>query len=205
MTARRILGLVLLIVLVVAGVYAYKRWKGGDSLGNGNVTCVTGCDTPEEKAQFAKQNAGETADGNSDHKDLRNEHHADPLSGGGPQDVSNPVPGAATNQVPTRSGQLGADLKADLHNDEDRLRREEDRLRSRPTSEMNGAMPVSDSQGVNVTNGMRFGGTGTYSWYRQGNLTWRIDSSTGRTCIDFATLEEWRKQIVSSHGCGRNA
>jgi len=64
---------------------------------------------------------------------------------------------------------------------------------------------MTDSQSANAPNGMRFGGTGTYQWYRQGNLTWRIDTASGRSCIIYATLEEWRKQIVYSHGCGRNA
>jgi hypothetical protein len=66
-------------------------------------------------------------------------------------------------------------------------------------------LPTSDSQSPNAPNGMRFGGSGNYQWYRQGNLTWRIDTASGRSCIIYATMEEWRKQIVYSHGCGRNA
>jgi hypothetical protein len=61
--------------------------------------------------------------------------------------------------------------------------------------------PASDSISPNPVNGMAFGGSGRYQWFRQGNLTWRIDTTDGTTCIDFATLEEWKKPIVSSHGC----
>jgi hypothetical protein len=78
-----------------------------------------------------------------------------------------------------------------------------------PTTVRPGAMPAGmparDSEPPNAPNDMRFAGSGTYQWYRQGNLTWRIDTTTGRSCIIYATMEEWRKQIVMSHGCGRTA
>ncbi len=66
------------------------------------------------------------------------------------------------------------------------------------------AAPPSDSIAPNPANGMAFGGNGKYQWYRQGNLTWRIDTTNGTSCIDFATMEEWHKPIVSSHGCGNS-
>ncbi|HEY0307227.1 MAG TPA: hypothetical protein VGB94_03645 [Acidobacteriaceae bacterium] len=46
-----------------------------------------------------------------------------------------------------------------------------------------------------------FAGKGRYQLYRQGNLTWRLDTDSGHTCILFATNEEWRNPRVSSHGC----
>lgn len=61
--------------------------------------------------------------------------------------------------------------------------------------------PASDSQTPNAPNGMAFSGSGQYQVYRQGNLTWRINTADGSTCILFATNEEWRKPIVYSHGC----
>jgi len=67
-----------------------------------------------------------------------------------------------------------------------------------------GPIPVSDTISPNAPNGMAFGGTGKFQWYRQGNLTWRIDTSSGSSCIAFATMEEWRKSIVISHGCGNS-
>ena len=65
--------------------------------------------------------------------------------------------------------------------------------------------PVADTVTPNPPNGMVFAGTGSYQWYRQGNLTWRVNTTTGSSCIVYATMEEWRKPIVMSHGCGRNA
>jgi hypothetical protein len=47
---------------------------------------------------------------------------------------------------------------------------------------------------------MVYGGTGRYQWYRQGNLTWRVNTETGQACIMFATDEEQRKPRVYQHG-----
>ncbi len=60
----------------------------------------------------------------------------------------------------------------------------------------------NDTIAPNPPNGLAFAGTGPYQWYRQGDLTWRIDSKSGASCIDYATMEEWSKPIVYSHGCG---
>jgi hypothetical protein len=62
--------------------------------------------------------------------------------------------------------------------------------------------PASDTISPNPPNGMTFSGTGRYQLYRQGNITWRLDTDTGRTCIIFATNEEWKKPQVYRAGCG---
>jgi hypothetical protein len=63
------------------------------------------------------------------------------------------------------------------------------------------AVPTGDSIPPNPANGKIFAGTGKFQIYRQGNLTWRVNTETGQSCILFATEEEWRKAIVYSHGC----
>jgi len=68
----------------------------------------------------------------------------------------------------------------------------------------NMAAPASDSIGPNPSNGVAFAGTGKFQVYRQGNLTWRVNTESGESCILFATEEEWRRQIVYSHGCASN-
>jgi hypothetical protein len=65
-----------------------------------------------------------------------------------------------------------------------------------------GAAPGADTISPNPPNGMVFSGTGHYQLYRQGNLTWRLNTDTGQTCILFATDEEWRKANVYRDGCG---
>lgn len=62
-------------------------------------------------------------------------------------------------------------------------------------------MPSTDSQSPNAPEGMHFSGTGKYQVYRQGNLTWRVNTESGESCILFATEEEWRKPLVFNHGC----
>ncbi len=59
----------------------------------------------------------------------------------------------------------------------------------------------NDSQPPENPDGMRFGGNGAYQWYRQGNLTYRVDSRSGRSCIAYATMEEWRNPRVYRHAC----
>src|ERR1700722_6308963 len=46
--------------------------------------------------------------------------------------------------------------------------------------------------------GWHFPVPGTISIYRQGNLTWRLNTDTEQTCILFATDEEWKKAKVLS-------
>jgi cytoskeletal protein RodZ len=67
-----------------------------------------------------------------------------------------------------------------------------------------GAVPASDTISPNPPNGMTFAGSGRYQLYRQGNITWRLDTETGRSCVIFATDEEWRKPRVYRAGCGKN-
>ena len=70
---------------------------------------------------------------------------------------------------------------------------------SEPTS---GDLPTVDTLSPNAPAGMAFGGSGKFQWYRQGNLTWRINTQSGSSCIAFATMDEWQKPIVYQHGCG---
>ena len=63
------------------------------------------------------------------------------------------------------------------------------------------AVPVTDTIPPNPPNGMIFSGSGPFQLYRQGNLTWRVDTGSGRSCILFATDAEWRKPRVYQRGC----
>jgi len=61
---------------------------------------------------------------------------------------------------------------------------------------------AGDTISPNPPNGMVFSGSGKYQLYRQGNLTWRLNTDTGQSCILFATDEEWRKPRVIRAACG---
>jgi hypothetical protein len=62
-------------------------------------------------------------------------------------------------------------------------------------------VPATDSIAPNPANGAAYAGTGKFQVYRQGNLTWRVDTESGTTCILFATMEEWKKAVVYRHAC----
>jgi cytoskeletal protein RodZ len=64
------------------------------------------------------------------------------------------------------------------------------------------APPATDSIPRIPPNGMVFAGTGKYQLYRQGDITWRLNTDTGQSCILFATDREWRNPRVFQHGCG---
>jgi len=194
----KIFWFLIFIALCVSGYFMYDHYHQEKQMGNGDVTWVTGQPSPEEHARFLKENAGETADGQSERKVHTASQDATAAATGttevgpatataGAKDstagvttvapAATPAPAAvqATGAYTVGSGATPANL------------------------------PTSDSVPPNPANGARFTGTGTYQWYRQGNLTWRVDTASGRSCIDYATMEEWRKPIVSSHGCGRGA
>ncbi len=61
--------------------------------------------------------------------------------------------------------------------------------------------PAADTIDRNPPNGMVFAGTGRYQVYRQGDLTWRLNTESGQACIIFATDSEWRKARVYRNGC----
>ncbi len=60
---------------------------------------------------------------------------------------------------------------------------------------------VSDTIPRNPPNGMLFTGSGKYQLYRQGDITWRLNTDTGWACVLFATDAQWRKTRVYQNGC----
>ncbi len=192
----RILGFIIAVVIVVGGWYAYQHYKQDKALDSGAVTCI-GCMTPDQKAAFDKEDHGETADGQSEHKNETARQAA--IEAGTPaqmprQDVAQ---GTARDPLPLRTG---ATVGQDARKDDASL---SSHFGGNDTATIQAGAPAYDTAAPNAPNGMRLGGSGMYQWYRQGNLTWRVDTASGRSCIVYATMEEWRKQIVMSHGCGR--
>jgi len=61
--------------------------------------------------------------------------------------------------------------------------------------------PASDTIARNPPNGMLFTGSGKYQLYRQGDITWRLNTDTGWACVLLATDGQWRKTRVYQNGC----
>jgi len=197
----KIFWFLILVVLCVGGYFMYDHYRQEKMMESGDVTWDSGQPSPEEHARFLKENAGETPDGQSEHKIHTASEDATAAATGtgvvgpaartdGTAVVTTPpaaTPAANTPGVPeSRTEKVLGEIG----------------LGSSPKP---ANLPTSDSVPPNPTNGARFSGSGTYQWYRQGNLTWRVDTASGHSCIEYATMEEWRKPIVSSHGCGRGA
>jgi hypothetical protein len=62
--------------------------------------------------------------------------------------------------------------------------------------------PAADSILRNPPSGTVFAGKGKFQLYRQGDITWRLDTDSGAACILFATDAQWSRPQVYSHGCG---
>ncbi len=70
--------------------------------------------------------------------------------------------------------------------------------------QMDGALatpPQADTNSRNPPNGMIFAGRGKYQLYRQGDITWRLNTDTGQACILFATDAAWSQPRVYQQGC----
>jgi hypothetical protein len=63
------------------------------------------------------------------------------------------------------------------------------------------ALPRADSLPRNPPNGMLYAGSGKYQLYRQGDITWRLDTDTGWACVLFATDTQWARPRVYREGC----
>ncbi len=61
--------------------------------------------------------------------------------------------------------------------------------------------PATDTLAPDAPNRAAFRGSGRFQVYRQGDLTWRVNTDTGNTCVLFATLNEWRKPLVYRNAC----
>ena len=70
------------------------------------------------------------------------------------------------------------------------------------SSENVASVPTTDTISRNPPNRTLISGTGRFQLYRQGDITWRMDTATGQACVLFATQAMWRKTLVYEHGCG---
>ena len=231
---KRIFWICIFALVLVGGWYAWKQYNANKVDTDGAVRCVQNCDTPEQKARFARENSGDSPDGNSEHKDRSAAQSAADIAAGfpagtGPVSSNDPSQPPQPNQAyndqaqpvvvpegqrsasanfygprPFKNNSVTANPMSSMTNNAPENNMNYDN-RNVPMAAAPVGLPLRDSQSANNPNDLHFGGTGAYQWYRQGNLTWRVDTATGRSCIVYATMEEWQKQIVYSHGCGRNA
>ncbi|HEV2644784.1 MAG TPA: hypothetical protein VGU46_00310 [Acidobacteriaceae bacterium] len=63
------------------------------------------------------------------------------------------------------------------------------------------SLPTSGPLSRNPSGSVVTVGTGKFQLYRQGDLTFRLNTETGQACVLFATDAQWRKPLVYDHGC----
>jgi len=63
------------------------------------------------------------------------------------------------------------------------------------------ALPSSETLPLTPPSGIVTAGSGRFQLYRQGDLTFRLNTDTGQACVLFATEIQWRKPLVYDHGC----
>lgn len=218
---KRVFGILLLLVICVSVFFWWKGRVRDKALNDGEFTC-DGCMSPERKEAFLKENSGEDAEGQLEHKSTR---HNELLEDKGvkttttvatstaPVSTATTTPAAATTTTttvgtttyPAATPAAPVASSVTYSGPTTPVATTTTSVSTTSAKTPVGAPPAYDTIAPNAPNGAIFTGSGAYQWYRQGNLTWRVDSRTGRSCIVFATDEEWRKERVMSHGCGKSA
>jgi hypothetical protein len=75
---------------------------------------------------------------------------------------------------------------------------------SRQRPDIVATLPASERITRNPPSGLVAAGTGKFELYRQGDLTFRLNTETGEACVLFATEAQWRKALVYEHGCANH-
>ncbi len=205
--------ILIVAILCFLGWFGWRQWQLHNEtaqLNSGDIVCPD-CPQGDAKARFDKENSGDTSDGNSEHKDESARvagREADLGTGSGATGTSSMVPPSQTTtfaapssspagMTPARPAATTLPVVP---------------MAGQPVALANSAgvpapveVPAHDSEPANAPNGMRFAGAGTYQWYRQGDLTYRIDTATGKSCVLYATKRQWRDPLVYNNGCGKTS
>jgi len=187
---------VLIVLVIVVGYLVWNRNRG-NVFGDGAITEQNTSSSNDQSAM----NSGVTTDPNG------NEVHPTPSRSDDPGTI-NTVPvgssGAQNTAAPSTPGSptMGTPMAANTPAPAPSPVSAPGGLAARsPVLGPAAPPPTMDTIAPNPPNRVAFGGTGKYMWYRQGDLTWRVNSDTGASCIAFATMQQWARPIVYQNGC----
>jgi hypothetical protein len=62
--------------------------------------------------------------------------------------------------------------------------------------------PAANALNPHPPSGFVTPATQKFALYRQGDLTYRLNTQSGQACVLFASEDLWRKPLVYQHGCG---
>jgi len=177
--AKRIVVIIAVVAVAAIGVFWYWQRAKQRALGSGKVyvkTPAPGQSPDQTKDQSAWSTAA--AAGNS----------TPPQSD---DSASQAAPAAASTQPAPKPS---AAVEKTVHAAQ----------AAQPMTQPRGAVevPATDTIPRNPPSGLIFAGSGKYQLYRQGDITWRLDTDNGRACIIFATDNQWSRVRVWDQGCG---
>jgi len=193
---RRIFIIALLVALVLIVGYVVWNHNRGNVFGDGAIVEHN----PASSSDQTAMNSGTTTDldGNTD-------IHPTPSRSDDPGTINTvPVGSTGTTQntpAPTSSPTMGTPMSSTPTPAPSPLSAPGGLPQRTPVLGPGAPPPASDTIPPNPPNHVAFGGTGKYMWYRQGDITWRVNSDTGMSCVAFATMQEWARAIVFQNGC----
>ncbi len=211
----RIITIVVVVLLVVAGIWWWRTYHSGTiydgtvtrrdaAMENGTTTLENGQNLGEAHPTPSRSDAPGTINGDpirpapSEVGTQTTPVTQDPYGKPGPYAASGPYAQTGPN---TPAPPVGTYTQPQPQtNPANPYQPNRPQVSYSPTTPVYPA-PQTDSQSPNSPNGLRFGGSGSFQWYRQGNLTFRVDTQNGASCIVYATMEEWRKPWVYRNGC----
>jgi hypothetical protein len=170
---------IVILLVVLAGLYlGYHFWQlhhpsATTEAQNGDYTCA-GCMNSQQTAAFNKENPG------------GDDSSSATVPAMAPTGTSAVVPASRPSIFAKPAGTPTSTATAS----------------SLPSASTVAPSGPADSESSDAPNGVRFAGSGNYQWYRQGDVTYRIDTTTGKSCIIYATKREWRDPLVYNNGCG---
>ena len=189
---RRIFTIILAVVVICLLIWVWKTHNTSNVFGDGAIVEHNSNSSNDQSAM----NNGVTTDldGNTEahptpsRSDDPGTINTVPVGSTGTQSSSTPTMGTPMTQTPTPTQPNPVSAPGGLA------------ARS-PVLGPAAPPPTSDSLSPNPPNRVAFGGTGKYMWYRQGDVTWRVNSDTGASCVAFATMQEWARPIIYQNGC----
>ncbi|HEY4354682.1 MAG TPA: hypothetical protein VGN16_02960 [Acidobacteriaceae bacterium] len=208
---RTIVTVVLLILLVVGCWWIYKAVTGNSSLGSGEVY-VQSTSSKDAMSTGATYVDGKPIEAHPtpSRSDAPGTINTEPVAQYGEKGYTgysgaNGYSGYPATNTP-ETYQYGRDGFYDRKpgDNSDKFGKSDRYDKLPPATFQQSYFPQSntDTLPANPPNGYAYAGTGAYELYRQGDLTYRMDTKTGASCVLYATLEEWRKPLVYGHGCG---
>ncbi len=181
--AKRIVVIIAVAAVAILGVFWYWQRSKQRALGSGNVYVKTSDQSPASSAPPSPGVVSQTAM---------------PAPSAAQADLDESSSPASTQSAGQPAAKPSAGIEKTVH------AAQSTPAAQPPMTQPRGALevPATDTIQRSPPSGLIFAGAGKYQLYRQGDITWRLDTDNGRACIIFATDTQWSRTRVYDQGCG---